>query len=153
MARTIWDELAYVDRPILDLARALGAPLELRPHATAGRPFLPATDVYARNGDLVVRLDLPGLDVKKDISVTLEQGELVIRGERREDKEIDDSGYYRHESVRGVFERRIAVPEGTEESDVKAEYRGGVLEVTLPKAAKEATKPTAKPIPVKTIET
>lgn len=52
------------------------------------RPFLPATDVFTRGDDMVVRMELAGIDPEKDVSVTLDEGDLVIRGERRRSEEI-----------------------------------------------------------------
>ncbi len=151
MPRTYWDELMEVDRPFIDIFRSLAGPWGMRTLFPRGenRPFLPAVDVFERNGDLVMRFELPGIDPAKDVQVTLEAGELTIKGERKEEKEVKEKGYYRHESSYGSFERHLPVPEGTKESDIKAEYKDGVLEVLVPKAVKPAAGP-AKAIPIKT---
>ncbi|HSL67028.1 MAG TPA: Hsp20/alpha crystallin family protein, partial [Actinomycetota bacterium] len=78
----------------------------------ARRPFLPATDVYAKDGDLIVRVELPGVDPREDVSVKVEGGELVVRGERKQKEEVKDEAYYRMEASFGSFERRIPMPEG-----------------------------------------
>jgi len=146
-----WDEITDLERRMDDsLRRFLGAhgriaypvvPLFVR------RPFLPATDVYAKDGDLIVRVELPGIDPREDVSVEVDGGELVVRGERKEE------AYYRMEASFGSFERRIPMPKGIDEKAIEAEYTDGVLTVTVPKAAKEIEPPKATEIPIKTAKT
>jgi HSP20 family protein len=116
--------------------------------------FLPATDVYARDGDLVVRLELPGVEPAKDVAVTIEDGYLVVRGERRRSDEIKEHDIYRMEVSYGAFERRIALPEGVQDKEITAEYTDGVLEIVVPGArqAVEALKPEPKAIPIQTVK-
>jgi HSP20 family protein len=150
----VWDEIAAMQRRLDDLFREfLGPRARLSYPALPQflrRPFLPATDVFTRGDDMVVRMELAGIDPEKDVSVTLDEGDLVIRGERRRSEEVKDEAYYRMESEYGTFERRIPVPEGVDEKKVLAEYIDGVLEITVPKAAKSEQPPTAKTIPIKT---
>ncbi len=116
---------------------------------TTRRPFLPATDVFARDGDLVVRIELPGIDPTKDVKVGVEKGELVITGERRKTEEIREDAYYRMESSHGSFRRVLPVPEGVAEKDITAEYHDGILEVVVPKGAAHIAEPKMTEIPVK----
>ena len=74
-----------------------------------------------------------------------------MTGERKADKEIKEEGYYRKESSFGVFERHMSVPKGIKESEIKAEYANGVLEISLPRTAKVDGQPRAKEIPVKQV--
>lgn len=111
-------------------------------------PFIPVSDVFTRNGDLVIDLELPGIDPEKDVSVVLEDSELVIRGERKHSDEIKDENYLRMEATYGSFERHVPVPEETKDSDIKAEYKDGVLEIVVPAGAKQIEKPTPKIIPI-----
>lgn len=149
----IWDEMRAVERRLDDLFRIFTGPRGLLTFPTASegirRPFIPVTDVFSRDSDLVIRAELPGIDPKEDVSVTLEEGELTVRGERKHTEEIQEEDYYRAESSYGAFERHIPVPEGTEEKDVEATYEGGVLEVTVRKAAEVAPTKT-RTIPVRT---
>ena len=66
-------------------------------------------DVFARGDDLVVKLELPGIDPEKDVSVEVREGMLFIAGERRHEKEIEEEAYYRMEASYGTFERQIAI--------------------------------------------
>jgi HSP20 family protein len=136
--------------PFAEFFRTLTGPWPFRPllALTPGRHFMPSTDVFARNGDVVVKLDLPGVE-PKDILVSLEDGELTVKGERKADREVKEDGYYRKETAYGIFERHMSVPKGIKESEINAEFANGVLEISMPRAAKLETPPKAKEIPVK----
>jgi HSP20 family protein len=148
--RIVPEELVELDRPFAEFFRTLAGPWPFRPlmALTPGNHFMPAADVYARNGDVVVRMDLPGVD-PKDIKVKFEEGELTVTGERKADKEIKEEGYYRKETAYGTFERHMSLPKGIRETEVKAEYDNGVLEISVPKTPKVEGQPKAKEIPVK----
>ena len=70
-------------------------------------------------------------------------------GERKAEKEIKEEGYYRKEATYGVFERHMTLPKGIKESEIKAEYDKGVLEISVPRMPKTEALPKAKEIPVK----
>lgn len=142
LTRSFWDDLVELDRPF---AFPWWRP---RFAFTPELPYMPAADVFSRNGDIVVRVELPGIDPEKDVKVTLREGMLDVKGERKHEKEIKEEGYYRKESSYGAFERRIPVPATVKESDIKADYKDGVLEVVVTGAAKALPKPTAKEIPI-----
>jgi HSP20 family protein len=148
--RIVPEELVELDRPFAEFFRTLAGPWPFRPlmALTPGNHFIPTADVFARNGDVVVRMDLPGVD-PKDIKVKFEEGELTVTGERKADKEIKEEGYYRKETSFGIFERHMSLPKGIKESEIKAEYDKGVLEISVPKAPKMDGLTKAKEIPVK----
>jgi HSP20 family protein len=148
--RIVPEELVELDSPFAELFRTLSGPWPFRPllALTPGKHLIPTADVFARNGDLVVKMDLPGVD-PKDIHVKLIEGELTVMGERKADKEIKEEGYYRKESSYGLFERHMSVPKGIKETEIKAEFDNGVLEISMPRAAKDIGQPKAKEIPVK----
>ena len=148
--RTVSDELVELDRPFAEFVRTLTGPWPFRPllALAPGKHFIPTADVFARDKDLVVRLDLPGMDAK-DIHVKFDAGELTVTGERGVEKEVKEEGYYRRESSFGFFERHMSLPRGIKENDIKAEYDNGVLEISIPRAAGANGKPPAKTIPVK----
>ena len=148
--RVLPDEFVDLDRPFEEFFRTLAGPWPFRPllALTPGKHYIPTADMYARNGDMVVRIDLPGVD-PKDIKVKFEEGELVVMGERKAEKEIKEEGYYRKEATYGVFERHMTLPKGIKESEIKAEYDKGVLEISVPRMPKTDVLPKAKEIPVK----
>jgi HSP20 family protein len=155
MKLAVYNEIGDLERRMDDLMRSFFGPtLRLsRPVLPlfAAKPFVPVTDVFVRDEDLVVRVELPGIEPEA-LKVTIEDGYLVIRGERKKDEEVREEAYYRMEASYGTFERFIPLPEGFEEPKIQALYTDGVLEVIVPAAAKALEPPTPKVIPVKTAE-
>ena len=103
-------------------------------------------DELRENGTLVVRAELPGIDPDKDTELTVQNGMLHIRAERREEEETEENGYVRHETHYGSFFRTLPLPAGVSEADVEASYKDGVLEVRVP-----APAPAPPPAPITTI--
>jgi HSP20 family protein len=100
--------------------------------------WTPATDIYEKDGNLVVQADLPGLG-PADVKVTIEDGDLIIRGERRFEEETKEENYYRVERRYGLFERVLQLPDDVDAEKIQADFADGVLTVTLPR--KPQTKP------------
>jgi HSP20 family protein len=90
----------------------------------------PQVEVFQRDGQLVVRASLPGLN-KDDVQVELRDDALILRGERRQEHEEQREGYYRCEVTHGSFYREIPLPEGVKTDDATATFRDGVLEITM----------------------
>jgi HSP20 family protein len=151
MNRTFWDQMASMENRMEAMFRSFGlwTPGRGGLAVLPARPFAPAMDVLARNGDTVIRLDVPGVDPAKDLTVTVADDELTIHGERHETEEVEEKDYFRAETFQGVFERHVPLPEGTPAEKITAQYHNGVLEIVLPHAPKPVeTKP--KKIAVKT---
>lgn len=152
MAMTMFREMSDLERRMEDLFEGLDWPRPFRllwPELAAGtRPFPPTTDVFPRDGDLVVRLELPGIDPARDVTVTLEGGTLVVAGERRQRTEVKEEDFYRMESRYGTFQRRITLPEGIDETMIAAEYRDGIMEVVVKGGAKGERKEKGATIPI-----
>ena len=100
--------------------------------------WTPAVDVFEKDDTLFFRAELPGFE-KDAIDVRVEEGTLVLSGERKRDVEANEGGLYRLERAYGRFTRRFRLPEGYDASKVNASYKNGLLEVSLPKA--EEAKP------------
>ena len=96
--------------------------------------WAPALDVLERDGDLVIRAELPGVR-PEDVDITLQENVLTISGERREEQEEQRGGYYVRERRRGTFSRSMTLPEGVDEDRIRARYENGVLEVIIAGAA------------------
>jgi len=124
--------------------RPLSGPL--RRLSLAPSTWVPTIDVFERDGSLVVKAELPGVK-KEDIDVKLEHGDLVIRGERREEREVKEDEYYRLERGRGSFYRRIPLTFDVQSEQITADYTNGLLEVLVPRPAREP--PAPKKIEVK----
>ncbi|MGA2326670.1 MAG: Hsp20/alpha crystallin family protein [Bryobacteraceae bacterium] len=110
------------------------------------RPWAPPVDILETENDLILKADLPDVEMK-DIQIELEQGTLTVKGERKFDqKEEGTVGYHRIERSYGAFMRCFSIPDTVDAEKVKADYKSGVLTVTLPKKA--AAKPRAIKIEV-----
>jgi HSP20 family protein len=97
--------------------------------------WTPAVDIHEEAGRFVVRADLPGVK-PKDINVTAEKGVLTLRGERSFEKRDTDDHYSRVERVSGKFVRNFTLPENVASEQITAQFKDGVLELTIPKVAK-----------------
>ena len=98
---------------------------------TAQMRWTPDIEAFERKGEFVVRADLPGM-TKDNVKVAISEGELVIEGERKEEKEQKEKGYYASERSYGAFYRALPLPEGVKADDAKATFKDGVLEIALP---------------------
>jgi HSP20 family protein len=110
------------------------------------RPWSPAVDIVETEDELIVKADLPDVRLE-DIDVRVENGTLSLKGERKFEKELADKGYHRIERSYGSFMRSFSVPSSVDTEKVSADYKSGVLTVTLPK--KEAAKPKQVKVAVK----
>jgi HSP20 family protein len=102
------------------------------------RPWAPAVDVFETENELVLKADLPDVELK-DIDVRVENQTLTIAGERKFENQESGKGYHRVERSYGNFARSFAVPNAFDTEKINAGYRNGVLTVTLPK--KDAARP------------
>jgi HSP20 family protein len=110
------------------------------------RPWAPSVDIYETENELVLKADLPDVDLQ-DIDVRVENQTLSISGERKFEKEDTGKGYHRMERNYGHFTRSFAVPNSFDTEKIAADYKNGVLSVSLPK--KEAAKPRQVKVEVK----
>jgi HSP20 family protein len=94
--------------------------------------FRPVVDVIEHRDNIIVKAELPGLG-KDDVSVTLQDHCLVLRGEKKRQSERNDAGYYLRESSYGAFKRVIGLPGYIDARKADARFKDGVLQITLPK--------------------
>ena len=97
--------------------------------------WAPAVDIKEETDRYVLRADVPGVD-SKDIEITMENGLLTIKGERKHEDKEEREGYKRVERVYGTFYRRFTLPDTADAEKVSASSKDGVLEVTIPKQEK-----------------
>ncbi len=112
----------------------------------AALEWSPRIDVIEREGQFVVRADLPGLS-KEDVKVEVTDDAITIEGERKHEKKEEREGYYYSECSYGSFYRAIPLPEGADASKATAEFHKGVLEVSVP--APSLPGPKARRLEVK----
>jgi HSP20 family protein len=95
----------------------------------------PAVDIHEEAGRFVVHADLPGVK-PADIEITTDKGVLSLRGTRQFEQRNDEGRYSRVERVTGKFVRSFTLPENVQADTIKASFKDGVLELTIPKIAK-----------------
>jgi HSP20 family protein len=98
----------------------------------------PAVDIYETDHDLVFKAELPGVD-PKDVDVRVEDGTLYLKGERKQASEVKEGSYHRVERSYGSFTRTFALPNSVNLENIKADYKDGVLTLTM--AKREEAKP------------
>src|SRR5881396_2067903 len=149
-----WAALSDLQREMHQLMRTvfgsgsmggMGGLTEPQRPAPPARTWAPAVDVFSREGNLVVRAEIPGVDPEKDVDIQVADGVLTIRGQRKAEHRDEGANYFRMETSYGAFERSIPLPEGVNPEDIKATHRQGILEVIVPGAAQIAP---ARKIPV-----
>jgi HSP20 family protein len=104
--------------------------------------WLPSLDVSETKGDLVVKAELPGMD-PKEIEISLSEGVLRIKGEKKQEKEEKEEGYHLIERSFGSFTRSVRLPKDVQSDKINASFKNGVLKVVLPKS-EEAKKKEIK---------
>lgn len=98
----------------------------------------PVVDVFEDEDNLVIKAELPGMD-KKDIEIDVKDRVLSLKGERSYDNEVKEDKYYRRERLFGNFMRSFTLPSNVDPEKISADYKEGVLSITVPKP--EAEKP------------
>jgi len=113
----------------------------------SARGWAPAVDIYEEDNAIVLKAEVPGL-TKDEIVVEVHEGTLTIKGEKKEEKEEKTKHFYRAERRYGAFQRSFQLPDTVDHEAIKATFKNGVLELTLPKIEKKA--PEARKIEVAT---
>jgi len=132
--RSPFGSMFHIHRELDDLlASFLGANATPGPYRAECEPvaWWPAVESYAKNGDLHVRVALPGVD-PKDVEVTVSDDYLTIRGERKAKTEEKNGGRYVREFAYGSFERTFSLPDGIDPGKVVAKFTNGMLDLTMP---------------------
>jgi HSP20 family protein len=101
--------------------------------------WLPAVDVWETENELVLSFDLPGIPEDK-IAVELDDNVLTVTGERERTQEHGSDRFYRFERRFGQFSRSLTLPAGVADTDIKADYKDGVLEIRVPKPEEQKPK-------------
>lgn len=101
--------------------------------------WVPAVDIKEESDRFIIYADLPGVD-SKDIEITMENGMLMLKGQREPVPRQEQDKYKRMERVRGSFLRRFSLPDTVEADNIVAKSKNGVLEVTVPKGSATRTR-------------
>jgi HSP20 family protein len=119
------------------MRRFFGTPVETVGNGQSG--WMPQIDVAETDKAIVVKADIPGVD-PKDVEVIVRDNALILRGEKKEEKEEKHKGYHRTERYVGSFFRTIPLPSGVDEGNIEATSGKGVITVTIPKKPEAQSK-------------
>jgi HSP20 family protein len=101
--------------------------------------WLPALDVWETEGEIVVSVDLPGVD-EDQVTIEVEDSMLTISGQRERENDVQEDRYYRFERRVGSFSRSITLPQGVSDVDINADFKDGVLDIHIPKPEERKPK-------------
>ncbi len=104
--------------------------------------WYPVVDIYEKKDSIVLKAEIPGLD-KSDFSVTVKENILTIKGEKKQENDVEEDRFHRVERTYGSFQRSFTLPKTVDQEKLEAEYKNGVLVITLSKI------PEAKPKQIK----
>lgn len=121
--------------------------------STPWRPFrsletsklMPTMDVFEKDGQLHVKVELPGMTAK-DVEISISEGALTITGEKKEEHEVKEANYHRSERTYGKFTRQVGVPAEADADNATAKFADGLLEVAIP--LKKVTPSAARKIEI-----
>jgi HSP20 family protein len=109
------------------------------PRADDEGEWLPSLDVAETKDEIVVKAEVPGMD-PKDIDISLSDGLLTIKGEKKQEREEKEEDYHLVERSYGTFTRSVRLPKEVKRDKISASYKNGVLRVTLPKSEEAKQK-------------
>lgn len=139
MALMKWDAWREMEDMFDRYMKSFGALRQGTHEPIASGDWLPRVDIAETEGEFVVKAEIPEVK-KEDVHVTVENGVITLKGERKQEKEEKGKKFHRVERYYGSFCRSFSLPENVDESRVKAEFKDGVLTVQLPKSAEAKPK-------------
>jgi len=141
--RSHWDEMRRLQKEMDDMFEAFfsGGPLGRQISGWGLRA--PLSDIEDKGDKLLVTAELPGMD-KEDIKINVDKDSITISAERKGKSEEKEKDYYYCERSYSGFRRSFALPSEIDPEDVEAEYKDGVLRVSMKKVSKEGTKKEVK---------
>ena len=148
-----WDPftaLARMDRQFDEIVRRTwGSGSKPNP---VGTGFVPPVEMIQEGADVLLRLELPGIDPANDIDVSVHEGRLIVTGERKDTRTQEDGRALVRELRYGSFRREFALPDGVNSDDVEAAYDQGLLELRIREVVKPAPEPKRVQVAVRASE-
>lgn len=144
-----WDPFRDLETIQKEMNRMFDSSLVRWPSRDAGLlegAWSPAIDIYDSKDNVLVKADIPGMN-KDEIEVSVHGDTLILKGQKKQEKETKEKDFVRTERFYGVFNRAIHLPGQVDADKVDATYKNGVLELVLPK--KEESKPKQLKIDIK----
>ncbi len=134
-----WDPFRNLSGLQEQVNRLFDSGLRGRSDESALTTWAPSVDIYETENELVLKADLPEV-AEKDIDIHIENNMLTVRGERKFEQKVKEENYLRVERSYGSFSRSFSLPNTVDTDAIKAEYKNGVLTVTMPKRAESKPK-------------
>lgn len=137
-----WDPFVELEDVSKHLNRIFGrTPARVEPdrEMLTMADWTPTVDITETDTTYVIKGEIPGVN-KEDVKVTIEDGMITMRGERKQEKEEKDKKFHRIERSYGSFMRSFRVPDNVDENAVKAEFKNGMINVTMPKSGKSKAR-------------
>jgi HSP20 family protein len=128
-----------MDDLFADLSERVFGPGERERSVWGTAALVPALESHIEKDTLIVKADLPGID-PKEVSISVTGNQLTIEGERKREEKKEEKDYVYQEVAYGKFSRTMTLPEGVDADKVKASYKNGVLEITMPAPKQIASK-------------
>lgn len=128
MSLVQWNPFRDMD----NISREMANFMERTPFGFFGKAASPRVDVYETNENVVVKAEIPGVS-KEDLNVYVDENSIRLSGQTKRDTEYKDENAYRTERFYGSFSRTIPLPVEVKSEQAKAEYKDGILSVTVPK--------------------
>ncbi len=138
MAIMKWDPFRDLSRTTRGMNRFFNEPLFRFFDEEGYAMWSPSVDIYNEDDKLIVKAEMPGLN-RDDIDIRVENGVLTITGEKKKEEEVKEENAYRLERCYGKFSRSFSLPMQVDTRNIKANYKDGILQISLPKA--EESKP------------
>jgi HSP20 family protein len=136
MALIRWEPLREINALQREMNRLFDT---MTPIHTNGDRFLPVVEMQDTPEAILLKVELPGIDTK-DLDVQVTADAVSISGERKTETKTEEKGIYRSEFYYGSFQRTIPLPARVQNTNVKAEYKDGILHLNLPKAEEEKNR-------------
>ena len=141
MSLVRWDPFANLDDMFSRMPGLVGRwPRWVGNGGGAAVEWSPSVDISETDSEYLLKAQLPAVK-KEDVQVTIDNGVITIKGERKQQKEEKNEKYHRVESFYGTFERSFSLPEDVNTDSIKCESKEGILTVHIPKAALKKSKP------------
>ncbi len=139
MAIVKWDPWREMEDLFDRYSRASGLPRAGSQEPLATQDWSPRVDIAETDDAFVIKAEIPEVK-KEDVHVTVENGVMTLRGERRQEKEEKGKKFHRIERMYGSFSRSFTLPENVDSARIKASFKDGVLNLQLPKTTKSKPK-------------
>lgn len=135
-----WDPSREIDDIFERYTKAMGQPRAGSQEVIATGDWAPRVDIAETDKAFEIKAEIPDVN-KEDVKVTVDNGVLTIRGERKQEKEEKGKKFHRVERYYGIFTRSFTLPDNVDETKVKASFKDGMLNLQIPKS--EEAKPKA----------